>query len=85
MPAIPGETLLSCTLYCHLELDHALRRNQDLFPQEARQNILSPPSIDAKLAALFLYAGDHGIPLYVLIDKYDNFAYEAVDDDAAET
>ena len=61
-------------MYCHLELDHALKQNQDLFPQEARQHILSPPSIDAKLAALFLYAGDHGIPLYVLIDEYDNFA-----------
>ena len=23
---------------------------------------------------LFVYAGDHGIPLYVLIDEYDNFA-----------
>ncbi len=57
-----------------MELDHALRRNRDLFPQEARQRILAPPSIDAKLAALFLYAGDQGIPLYVLIDEYDNFA-----------
>ena len=60
--------------YCHLELNHALRRNRDLFPQEASQHILSPPSIDAKLAALFLYAEDEGIPLYVLIDEYDNFA-----------
>ena len=59
--------------YCALELDHALRRNQDLFPQEARQRILAPSSIDAKLAALFMYAEDHGIPLYVLIDEYDNF------------
>ena len=60
--------------YCHLELNHALRRNRDLFPPEASQHILSPPSIDAKLAALFLYAEDRGIPLYVLIDEYDNFA-----------
>ena len=60
--------------YCHLELNHALRRNRDLFPQEVKQHILSPPSIDAKLNELFLYAGDHGIPLYVLIDEYDNFA-----------
>ena len=60
--------------YCHLELNHALRRNRDLFPPEASQDILSPPSIDAKLAALFMYAEDHGIPLYVLIDEYDNFA-----------
>ena len=55
--------------YCALELDHALRRNRDLLPQGARQRILAPPSIDAKLAALFLYASDHGIPLYVLIDR----------------
>ena len=60
--------------YCHLELDRTLRRNRDLFPQEASQYILSPPSMDAKLAALFIYAEDHGIPLYVLIDEYDNFA-----------
>ena len=60
--------------YCHLELHHALRRNRDLFPQEVSQHILASPSIDAKLSALFLYAGDHGIPLYVLIDEYDNFA-----------
>ena len=60
--------------YCHLELNHALRRNRDLFPPEAIQHILSPPSIDAKLAALFLYAEDRSIPLYVLIDEYDNFA-----------
>ena len=60
--------------YCHLELNHALRRNRDLFSQEVKQHILAPPSIDAKLNELFLYAGDHGIPLYVLIDEYDNFA-----------
>ena len=61
-------------VYCHQELDHALGRNRDLFPQEAKQRILSQPSIDAKLNELFLYAGDRGIPLYVLIDEYDNFA-----------
>ena len=60
--------------YCALELNHVLKRNRDLFPQEARQRILLPPSIDAKLNELFLYAGDYGIPLYVLIDEYDNFA-----------
>ena len=31
-------------------------------------------AIDVKLGALFEYAGGHGIPLYVLIDEYDNFA-----------
>ncbi len=60
--------------YCHLELRGALERNRDLFPEEVRQGILSQPSIHTKLAALFVYAGDHGIPLYMLIDEYDNFA-----------
>ena len=60
--------------YCHLIVRNALERNRDLFPQEHTERILSLPSIDAKLNELFLYAGDHGIPLYVLIDEYDNFA-----------
>ena len=60
--------------YCHLVLSHALGRNRDLFSEEATERILSLPSIDAKLSELFLYASDHGIPLYALIDEYDNFA-----------
>ena len=60
--------------YCHLIVRNALERNEDLFPERQIQRILSLPSIDAKLNELFLYAGDHGIPLYVLIDEYDNFA-----------
>ena len=60
--------------YCHSVVRHTLERNRDLFPEKEIQPILSPPSIDAKLNELFLYADDHGIPLYVLIDEYDNFA-----------
>ena len=60
--------------YCHIALRGTLRRHPDLFPEAALQDILSPPSIAAKLSELFWYAGDHGIPLYVLIDEYDNFA-----------
>ncbi|MXY84171.1 MAG: AAA family ATPase [Gemmatimonadetes bacterium] len=60
--------------YCHLIVRHALERNRDLFPEKQVERILSLPSIDAKLSELFLYAGDQGIPLYVLIDEYDNFA-----------
>ena len=60
--------------YCGQVLYHALGRNPDLFPEEARRRILAPPSIDGKLNRLFLYAGDHRIPLYALIDEYDNFA-----------
>ena len=38
------------------------------------RDILEPPSIANKLGELFRYVGDHDIPLYVLIDEYDNFA-----------
>ena len=60
--------------YCDIKLQGALARNADLFPEEARRHILSPAAIDGKLTALFEYAGEHGIPLYMLIDEYDNFA-----------
>ena len=60
--------------YCFIELRARLRRHPDLFPEAAVRDILAPPSIATKLSELFLYAGDHDIPLYVLIDEYDNFA-----------
>ena len=60
--------------YCLIELRGTLERHPDLFPEAARRRILAPPSIATKLAALFRYAGDHDIPLYVIIDEYDNFA-----------
>ena len=60
--------------HCLTELRGALRRHPDLFPEAALREILAPPSITGKLGELFRYVGDHGIPLYVLIDEYDNFA-----------
>ena len=60
--------------YCMIELRGRLRRHPDLFPEAAVRDILAPCSIANKLAELFQYAGDHDIPLYVLIDEYDNFA-----------
>ena len=60
--------------YCFIELRHALERHPDLFPEAALRRILAPPAIDGRLTELFKYAGEHGIPLYVLIDEYDNFA-----------
>jgi len=60
--------------YCFQQLRHALERYPDLFPEAAVRRILAAPAIDTKLNELFLHAGDHGIPLYVLIDEYDNFA-----------
>ena len=60
--------------YCMIELRGTLRRHPDLFPEAAVQEILDPPSIANKLGELLRYVGDHDIPLYVLIDEYDNFA-----------
>ncbi len=60
--------------YCLIELRGTLRRHPDLFPEAAMRDILAPPSIATRLSELFRYAGDHDIPLYVLIDEYDNFA-----------
>ena len=60
--------------YCEIELRGALRRHPDLFPDRALEEILSPSSIANKLAELFRYVADQGIPLYVLVDEYDNFA-----------
>ena len=60
--------------YCMIELRGTLRRHPDLFPEAAVRDILEPPSIANKLGELFRYVGDHDVPLYVLIDEYDNFA-----------
>ena len=60
--------------YCLIELRGTLERHPDLFPEAARQRILAPASIATRLAELFRYAGDHDVPLYVIIDEYDNFA-----------
>ena len=60
--------------YCLIKLRGALERNRDLFPEPVIDRILGHPSIDGKLNQLFEYAGEHVIPLYVLIDEYDNFA-----------
>ena len=69
------ETLRECfEEYCQLVVRYALERNADLFPEAARQHIRSPRSVTGQLNELFLYANDHGIPLYMLIDEYDNFA-----------
>ena len=60
--------------YCHTRLRTALERHPDLFPEATLRHILTPPAIDGRLTELFAYAGEHGIPLYILIDEYDNFA-----------
>ncbi len=53
-----------------------MRRHPDLFPEAALRECARRRSlpITGKLGELFRYAGDRDIPLYVLIDEYDNFA-----------
>ena len=60
--------------YCTRHLDDALRRYPDLFDEKSIERILASSSINGQLDALFLYARVNGIPLYVLVDEYDNFA-----------
>ena len=52
----------------------SVRRHPDLFPENVREHILAPESAEARLERLFEHAVDEGIPLYGLIDEYDNFA-----------
>ena len=60
--------------YCDIELRRALRRNRDVFPEDAVRDILAHRSVDARLRELFEIAAERGLPLYGLIDEYDNFA-----------
>ena len=60
--------------HCTNHLRDAMRRNSDLFDANATREILSPPSVNEKLDTLFLHLRTCGVPLYVLIDEYDNFA-----------
>ena len=60
--------------YCARVIRGAVERNADLFPEAAVRRILAPPAPDGMLDELFRYARGHDIPLYVLIDEYDNFA-----------
>ena len=70
--------------YCASHLRHALRRNRDLFDEETARVILDRRSISGQLDELFQYASDRGIPLYVLIDEYDNFANTILAEQGAE-
>ena len=60
--------------YCAAVLESTVARHRDLFPSSAAEWILAPASTNGRLNRLFIHAGDHDIPLYMLIDEYDNFA-----------
>ena len=60
--------------YCRTQIRDALECNPDLFPEATVRRILAPPDVDGRLHELFLHTRRRGIPLYALIDEYDNFA-----------
>ncbi len=60
--------------YCHIELGGTLKRNLDLFPEDTKRQALDQPTFGDKLNELFVHVRDLDIPLYVLIDEYDNVA-----------
>ena len=60
--------------HCYRRLRRMLEANADVFSEETKQRILSPPAMDGRLDELFLQAEDLGVRLYLLIDEYDNFA-----------
>ena len=60
--------------YCSFIVDSAASRNSDLLPSSEVDGALAGPSAGAKLSRLFAVAADREIPIYVLIDEYDNFA-----------
>ena len=70
--------------YCSIQLAGTLRRSKDLFDEETRRRINAEPSINQKLAALFRHVRDHRIPLYVLIDEYDNFTNTILSEQSTE-
>ena len=60
--------------YCFRQLRDALRRNSDLFDDEAMLDILGHPTIAGKLDELFLRSRESGAPVYAMVDEYDHFA-----------
>ena len=59
---------------CAIDLRHALRQNKDIFDASAMQEVCAHSSINAKLRSVFTIAGESGVPVYMLIDEYDNLA-----------
>ena len=60
--------------YCRKVFADTVERHPDLFSEQAIERMCAEPTIIDKLQALFLHCRRHGIPLYILIDEYDNFA-----------
>ena len=59
---------------CDIDLRKALEQHNDLFAAHEKQDVLAHSSISTKLRELFAIAGNRRVPVYVLIDEYDNLA-----------
>ena len=60
--------------YCRRHVRDAVEDHPDLFPAAVVRRIQAASTANGQLDELFLHAGREEIPLYVLIDEYDNFA-----------
>ena len=69
--AIMEERFEEC---CDIDLHRSLQQNKDLFDASAMRDILAHSSINTKLRKVFAVASDRGVPVYLLIDEYDNLA-----------
>ncbi len=59
---------------CDIDLYRSLSLNEDIFDAGTVRDILSLSSINAKLRKVFVLASQRGVPVYMLIDEYDNLA-----------
>ena len=70
--------------YCRRHVRDALEDNPDLFPDAVVRRIQAPSTVNGQFDELFLHARREGIPLYILIDEYDNFANTILAGEGAE-
>ena len=70
--------------YCRRHVRDAMEDNPDLFPDPVVERIQAPSTVNGQLDELFLHARREEIPLYILIDEYDNFANTILAGEGAE-
>ena len=70
--------------YCRRHVRDAVEDHPDLFPDAAVERIQAASSVNGQLDELFVHARREEIPLYVLIDEYDNFANTILAGEGAE-
>ena len=70
--------------YCCIRLDTFMRKyRQDYLPEESR-DFLNLTNAAAKLNMLADISKSHGIPLYLIIDEYDNFTNTVLNEEGQE-